>query len=195
MMRVDDLPPTFTTDQARALGVHPRELYAWRDDEAVLELSRGVFRRADAPPVSLPDVLAVSLRAPRAIVCCVSAAAIHAITDELPSAVQIAVPRRGHSPAIDFPPTTVLRFADAGFELGLSSVEAAPGESVRVYDAARTVVDLIRLRHRFGESVAYAALQRYLSGPQSRPAQLLKYADALGAFGPVRAALDVAVSR
>ena len=48
MMRVDDLPPTFTTDQARALGVHPRELYAWRDDEAVLELSRGVFRRADA---------------------------------------------------------------------------------------------------------------------------------------------------
>ena len=89
----------------------------------------------------------------------------------------------------------MLRFADAGFELGLSSVEAAPGESVRVYDAARTVVDLIRLRHRFGESVAYAALQRYLSGPQSRPAQLLKYADALGAFGPVRAALDVAVSR
>jgi hypothetical protein len=38
------LPSTFTTKQARAAGVH-----AARDNGELVELSRGVFRRADAP--------------------------------------------------------------------------------------------------------------------------------------------------
>lgn len=70
------------------------------------------------------------------------------LTDEIPSAVQIAVPRASHTPQISFPPTKMLRFEPLTFELGLSQVEAAPGESVRIYDPERTVVDLMRLRHR-----------------------------------------------
>ncbi|MBD0324413.1 MAG: type IV toxin-antitoxin system AbiEi family antitoxin domain-containing protein [Aldersonia sp.] len=49
---LDNLPATFTTATARASGVHPRELYRWRDEGEVFALSRGVFRRADAPPAS-----------------------------------------------------------------------------------------------------------------------------------------------
>lgn len=189
------LPPTFTTRTALTLGVHPRDLYAWRDAGQVVELSRGVFRRADAPPASYPDALAVAYRSPRAIVCCVSAAAIHELTDEMPSTVQIAVPKRTHPPVIDYPPVTVFRFEESTFELGLSEVEAGRGEPVRIYNSARTVVDLLRFRHRFGEPIAHAALNRYLSAAGARPALLLEYAEALGAFGPVRTALDVASAR
>lgn len=191
----DALPPTFTAKMARDLGVHPRQLYAWRDAGEITELSRGVFRRADAPQASYPDILAVAYRAPRAIVCCLSAAVIHDLTDELPGSVQVAVPNGSHPPQIGFPPATVLRFDPQTFELGLSAVDAAPGEPVRVYDAARTVTDLMRLRHRFGEPVAHAALNRYLAQPGSRPALLLSYARSLGAFGPVRTALDIASAR
>ncbi|MFT4103401.1 MAG: hypothetical protein QM674_20700 [Burkholderiaceae bacterium] len=191
----DALPSTFTTETARRQGVHPRDLYAWRDGRQLVELTRGVFRRADAPPASYPDALAVSYRSSRAILCCVSAAAVHELTDEMPPAMQIAVPKRSHCPVIDFPPVQVLRFEESSFELGLSSFEAAPGEQVRIYDPARTVVDLMRLRHRFGEPVAHAALYRYLSSPSPRPALLLDYAQALGVFGPVRTALDVMSAR
>src|SRR6218665_2532600 len=45
----ESLPSTFTTEASRALGGHPRDLYAGRDEALVVELSRGVFRRADAP--------------------------------------------------------------------------------------------------------------------------------------------------
>ena len=188
----DTLPPTFTTQTALALGVHPRHLYAWRDAGQVIELSRGVFRRADAPPASYPDALAVAFRSPRAIVCCVSAAAIHELTDEMPATVQIAVPKRSRAPEIDYPPVSVFRFEESTFELGLSGFDAAPGERVRIYDAARTVVDLMRFRRRFGEPIAHAALHRYLSTAGARPALLLEYARTLGTFGPMRAALDVA---
>ena len=46
----ESLPATFTTETSRAHGVHSRDLYAWRDGGRIIELSRGVFRRADAPP-------------------------------------------------------------------------------------------------------------------------------------------------
>ena len=96
---------------------------------------------------------------------------------------------------IEYPPVTVFRFDETTFELGLSSFEAGPGEMVRIYDAARTVVDLMRFRRRLGEPIAHAALNRYLASTGARPARLLEYADALGTFGPVRAALDVASAR
>lgn len=195
MTVVADMPDTFTSATAFSRGVHPRELYAWRDAGEVVELSRGVFRRADAPLAGHPDLLAVSYRVPRAIVCCVSAAAVHDLTDEQPVRVQVAVPNGTHPPRIDHPPTKVFRFDPRTFELGLTSVEAAPGEAVRVYDPARTVTDLMRLRHRLGEAIAHAALNRYMARPDARPALLLRYARELGVLGPVRRALDVVSAR
>jgi predicted transcriptional regulator of viral defense system len=189
---LDDLPPTFTTHAARHLGWHPRDLYLLRDSGQVYELSRGVFRRADAPAPTWPDLLAVGTRVPRGIVCCVSALAVHDLTDEIPGAVQVAVARTQRPPQIDYPPTEVFRFDDKTFDLGLSSVEAAPGESVRIYSAERTVIDLMRLRRRLGEALALGALRRYLRRRHARPGELLSVARSLNVLGPVRMALDVA---
>jgi hypothetical protein len=102
------------------------------------------------------------------------------------------VPGSSRAPRISFPPTSVLRFEDRTFELGLSSVEAAPGEPVRIYDPPRTVIDLMRLRHRFGDPAALGALHRYLRRRDARPAELLRIAAELGVYGPVRSAVDIA---
>lgn len=189
------MPATFTTLTARSAGVHPRDLYRWRDDGAVAELSRGVFRRADAPPATHPDLLAVAYRAPRAVVCCVSAAVFHDLTDQLPAAVQIAVRTHDRPPQIAYPPVQVFRFDPATFVLGLEEREAAPNELVRVYGPERTVVDLMRLRHRLGEPIAYTSLQRYLRRTDAQPAQLLRLAKVLDVAGPVRVALDIATAQ
>jgi AbiEi antitoxin C-terminal domain len=194
MSGLQELPDTFTTATALARGVHPRVLYALRDSGDVVELSRGVFRRADAPLASEPDLLAVAYRSPVAIVCCRSAAAVHELSDELPPAVQIAVPTGHRPPRIAYPPTEVFRFAADTFEIELSRLEAAPGEWVRIYSPARTVIDLMRLRHRFGESLALAALQRYLRRRDAAPAKLLHLASMFDVAGPVRRALDVATA-
>jgi hypothetical protein len=154
------LSATFTTRAALNAGLHPRLLYRLRDEGEIVELSRGVFRRADAPAATWPDLLAVQAR----------------------------------SPQISYPPTQVLRFDAPTFELGLTQVEAAPDENVRVYDPARTVVDLFRLRHRFGEATANGALRTHLRTRAADPARLLDIADKLGVFGPVRAATDVVLA-
>jgi hypothetical protein len=102
------------------------------------------------------------------------------------------VPKPSRPPNITFPPTRIFRFDAEAFELGLSSVEAAPGELIRIYDPARTVVDLMRLRHRLGEPVALAALRRYLRRRDAQPAALLRLAAALDVYDPVRLAVDIA---
>ncbi len=186
------LPATFTTKIARELGFHSRDPHGWRDDGDIIELTRGVFRRGDAPSATYPDLLAVPARVPGGMVCCLSAASLYDLTDTLVGVVQIAVRRGAHVPRIDFSPTEVLCFESGRFGLGMTTIEAAPGEPVAVDDAARTVVDLMRLRHRFGEPTAHSALRRYLGTPGARPAQLLKYAAALGVSEPVRSAVDVA---
>jgi len=191
----DALPATFTAAQAREQGISPRTLYRWRDDGEVLELSRGVFRRSDAPAATYLDLLAVSVRAPQSVVCGISAAVVHDLTDEAPHEVQIAIPNGAHVPRITYPPTKVFRVAAETWELGAVEVEAAPGEVVRVYDAARTVTDLIRWRHRVGADVAYSALNRYLALPGARPAAVYGYAKVLGAQKATLAALDVASAR
>jgi hypothetical protein len=189
------MPATFTTSTALGRGVHPRDLYRWRDGGEIIELSRGVFRRVDAPPATYPDLLAVAHRSSIAIVCCRTAAVVHDLSDEIPPAVQIAVPTSHRPPKINWPPAEVLRFDMGSFELGLSRVEAAPNEWVRIYGPARTVIDLMRLRGRFGEPLAHAALQRYLRRHDARPAELLQLASELGVHGPVRRALDVALAQ
>jgi predicted transcriptional regulator of viral defense system len=192
---IRDLPLTLTTAVALAGGVHPRELYRWRDAGDLIELSRGVFRRADAPAASYPDLLAVAHRSPVAIACCRTAAAIYDLSDEIPPAVQIAVPTRHRPPQIAYPPTEVFRFEEVTFELGLSRIEAADGEWVRIYGPARTVVDLMRLRGRLGEPLAFAALRRYLRRRDANPPELLQVASELGVYGPVQRALDVAMAQ
>lgn len=199
MIGWDELPTTFTTKEALAAGAHPRDVYRWRDQDLIIELSRGVFRRSDAPLPSYPDLLAVSHRAPRAAVCLLSAASVHDLTDELPRKVQIAVPRGARAPQITHPPVEVFHFAEETFDLGLELVavaeplpESGTGpETVRISGPARTVVDLMRFRRRIGEPVALVALRRYLAGPGGRPAQLIDLARALDVLGPVRAAVDV----
>lgn len=184
------LPPTFTTATATNSGMPRTTLLRLRNAGAVIELSRGVYRRLDAPTPTYPDLLALSLRVPTGIICAVSAAAAHDLTDELPARIQIAIARGTTRPQITYPPTRVYTFESSTFELGLTEIEAAPGEPVRIYNAARTVVDLMKLRKQIGENIALIVLRRYLSTTSAEPGRVLEIARALNVFGPVRTAID-----
>lgn len=116
------------------------------------ELSRWVYRRADAPETAHVDLLTVCARAPRAVVCGESALALHELIDDIPAAVHVAVPRGTRRPTISYPPTVVAQYASATFALGIERFEAAPGETVPVYNAARSVIDAMRHRSRMGET-------------------------------------------
>ena len=163
------------TKDALDLGIHPRTLYRLRDEGVVIQVSRGIYRLASLPPLSQPDIAAVSLRVPRAVICLTSALAYHDVTSEIPHEVQIALPRRTKTPRLDFPPIRVFWFSGPALSEGIDVVEI-DGVDVRVYDLPKTVVDCFRFRNKIGLDVAVAALNEAIKRKGVRPAELLRYA-------------------
>ncbi|MFI6439713.1 type IV toxin-antitoxin system AbiEi family antitoxin domain-containing protein [Streptomyces sp. NPDC050759] len=193
--RLADLPPTFTTAQARQALLSPRDLASLVAEGEINELSRGVYRRADAPETAHSDLLAACARAPHAAVCGESALALHELIDDIPAAVHIAVPRGTRRPTISYPPTVVAQYASKTFALGVERFEAAPGETIPVYNAARSVVDAMRHRNRVGETLALSALGRYLRRDgRSGVGELQHIARELDALSVIRPAVEAVLA-
>ncbi len=140
------LRDTFRARDAAEVGVHPRDLYALRDEGLLVELSRGVYRLADAEISPYLDLVAVSRRSPRGTICLNSALSFWDLTDEVPAEVHLAVPRGAHRPVIDYPPVRVHVFAASTFGLGRERFRLDSGEEIFIYSAERSVVDAMRLR-------------------------------------------------
>lgn len=193
--RLAGLSPTFTTAQARQALLSPRDLASLVASGEVDELSRGVYRRTNAPETAHADLLAVCTRAPRAVVCGESALALHELIDDIPAAVHIAVPRGSRRPTIAYPPTVVAQYTAKTFSLGVEPFEAAPGETIPVYNAARSVVDAMRHRGQIGEALALSSLGRYLrrSG-RSGVGELQQVARELNALSVIRPAVEAVLA-
>jgi predicted transcriptional regulator of viral defense system len=161
-----------------AAGGRWEDLYRLRDEGALTELSRGIYRVTDAPATAYLDLIAVCARAPQGMICLNSAASYWDLTDEMPDVVHLAVARGKHTPRIVYPATRVHVFAADTFGLGRisRSVDSSNAITIKVSSRERTVVDLLRLRSRVGRDTALSALANYLRSPEAKPGELLALA-------------------
>jgi predicted transcriptional regulator of viral defense system len=157
-------------------GARWEDLYRLRDEGALTQLSRGIYRVADTPATAHLDLVAVCRRAPEGMICLNSAASFWDLTDEMPGSVHVAVARDRHRPSIAYPPTRVHVFAADTFVLGRVQQEIESAEVIAISSRERTVVDLLRLRSRVGRDLALSALRRYLQGRDAKPGDLLALA-------------------
>ncbi len=163
------------TSQALRAGVHPRDLYALRDSGALLQVSRGVYRLGDLPPLAEADLFTVAARVPRAVIALVSALHFHGLTTEIPHEVSIALPKGTARPRLDWPPLRVYRLSGVMFTSGIE-VHERDGVGLRIYGAARTVADCFKFRNRLGIEVAVEALRTGLEERKFTPADVLRAA-------------------
>jgi predicted transcriptional regulator of viral defense system len=157
-------------------GVRWKDLYRLRDEEALIELSRGIYRVADMPATAHLDLVAVCRRAPDGMICLNSAASFWDLTDEMPELVHVAVARGKHRPRITYPSTRVHVFAAETFALGRVHQLVDETEAIAISSRERTVVDLLRLRGRVGRDLALIALRAYLRRGDAKPGELLALA-------------------
>lgn len=177
------------TAQALRAGIHPRDLYALRDAAVLEVVSRGVYRLADLPPLTEPDLAAVSARVPKAVIAVVSALHFHGLTTEIPHAVSIALPKGTSRPRLDWPPLRVYWFSGPLYTEGIET-HARDGVTLKVYGAARTVADCFRLRRRLGIEVAVEALRTGLEERAFTPAEIMRVAQRLRVARVVRPYLE-----
>jgi hypothetical protein len=183
-----ELPTVFTHAQATAAGVSDRELYTWRDSGTVGVLARGIFVRPDF--TGDPDLTEITTRAPQATLCLSSALAHHGLTDDIPSVIDVALPRTQRPPRT-VAPTSWHRFDESTFEVGRGELTIVDDIRIGIFNPERTIIDVFRLRHLYGDDQAIQALRRYLRNAK-QPSELLAIARHFPAVEPaLRRAMEI----
>lgn len=152
VIRARDLAP---------LGIPRTVLARLVDQGALLRVGRGLYMVPDAEVTPQHSLVQVTARVPGCVVNLLSALSFHELTDELPAAVWIAVPRNHRVPRVESPRLELTWTAPALLTVGMTR-HHIEGVEVAITDSARTVVDCFRHRSRVGLDVALAALRDYL---------------------------------
>lgn len=162
--------------EAIAHGITRYMLYSLRDKGIIEQVSRGVYRLMELPPISNPDLVTVSLRFPNTVICLISALSYHNITTQIPHVVSVAVPRDSRRPSLDYPPIQTHRFSDEAFNTGIEN-HVIDGAHVKIYNPEKTLADCFKFRNKIGMEVVLEALKLYRSRQKFNLEKLLTYAE------------------
>lgn len=191
---LDRLPrgSAFSVSEALHYGVPKASLYRLRDSGMIEQLGPGLYLSGESLDADL-NLLEAAHKAPMATICLNSALARHGLIDEIPSSIDLALPR-GKTPPQIAAPVTWHMFDKATFDLGRSMIpiEGADGAEIGIYSPERSIVDAFRLRASAGYETGPEALRNWLKRPESHPARLMEIASAVPrSKGPLRLALEV----
>ncbi len=161
-------------DAVRA-GIHRNTLQKMIESEILIRESRGLYRLADRPPLGNPDLLTVSAKVPKGVICLISALSIHELTTQIPHEVYVAISRNASPPRIDYPPVRSFRFSGKAFTAGVEQMNF-DGFDVPVYGREKTIADCFKYRNQIGMDTVIEAIKFYKSQPKRNITALMEYA-------------------
>ena len=160
---------------AIASGIPKHVLYRMVKDGELVREAPGIYRLTESEPPGNPDLVQISLRVPRSVICLVSALYFHDLTTQIPHQVHFALPRNVKTPKIEYPPIKVFHFSPKPYQAWIQE-HMLDGVPVKIYDREKTIADCFKFRERIGTDVALEALRDYLRQPRSDVSLLMKYA-------------------
>jgi len=147
-----------TAREIAAAGIHRQALTRLVEARQLERVVRGLYRLPERPFTEHHGLVLASAAVPQGAICLLSALQFHGIGTQLPADVWIAIDRRAHRPSLRYPPLRVVRFTGAALTEGIES-HRIEGQTVRVYNIAKTVADCFKYRNKIGIDVALEALR------------------------------------
>ncbi|WP_030143125.1 type IV toxin-antitoxin system AbiEi family antitoxin domain-containing protein [Mycetocola saprophilus] len=153
-------------------------------------IGRGLYIPAGAEAADWDQAEAALLR-PESTLSLVSALNYYGLTDQIPDALDVAIPR-GTRPPVTSGAIRWRQFDHATFLLERSEIPiAGTSERIGIYSAERTIADCFRMRSSIGYEVPRDALKEWLRRG-GKPADLMRIASSLPrSKAPVLQALDI----
>jgi predicted transcriptional regulator of viral defense system len=162
-------PITRIAEIARTAGVlRPRDLDAHgiarqylrlaERQGAVIRSGRGLYTAAEAPVTEFHTFAEVVKRAPKGVICLLSALRFHDLGTQDPFEVWLAIGEKDRRPRSEYPRIRIVRFSKPSLAFGQESrdIEGVP---TRIFSAAKTVADCFKYRNKIGLDVAIEALR------------------------------------
>lgn len=146
--------PSFTSKQARRLGVSSATLAYYVKQNELIRLGHGIYRGAGALSVQefrWEDLVDAIQRVKGGVICLTSALALYDLTEEMPSQHWIAIKNDTVHRAI--PTTKIVRMRN--LKLGKTTIQL-DHMKLPIFDRERTIVDAFRY---LGHETALKALK------------------------------------
>jgi predicted transcriptional regulator of viral defense system len=159
----------------------------------VSQIGHGLYRDERVEPTELDSIATVCARAPQAIVCLLTALAIHDLGTQQPHAIWIALDRKARAPRFDDVEVRVVRFSGAMLHHGVLA-RVVQGVPVRLTSPARTVVDCFRYRNKLGLDVALEALRDALGKRVATVDELVRAAQTCRIYSVMKPYLEAMVA-
>jgi predicted transcriptional regulator of viral defense system len=164
-------------------GVTAATVSRMKERGLVVQLGRGLYQLPDAALGIHHELAEAAKLAPKGIVCLTSALAFHELTDTIPSRVWMAIGAKARKPRAESPPLQFVWFGEKVLTSGIEE-HTIEGVRVRVYNPAKTVVDLFRYRRSAGKryrkspglNLALEGLREALRQRKATPAEIARYA-------------------
>lgn len=165
---------TLRLSDLKSHGVHPPTLARLVEEGVLHQPSRGLYEIVGAATDLNHSFAEVGSRAPKAVICLVSALQFHEITLQNARSVWIAIGSKDRKPAIEYPPTRVMRFGPMGLSLGVEThhIDSVP---VKIFDPAKSIGDCFRFRNKVGIDVALEALRLGWRSSKASPEKVAAY--------------------
>jgi predicted transcriptional regulator of viral defense system len=214
MYHISRMTPESQTQQERALallrqegmarlseltkeGITAATLTRMREKGLILRPSRGLYQLPDGGGDANHDLAQAAKLVPRGAVCLVSALAYHQLTDTIPRTVWMAIGPKDRRPRTSQPPLQIVRFRGELLSDGIEE-HKIEGVTVRIYNPAKTVVDLFRYRQSAGKrykkspglNIALEGLREALRQRKATPAKIAEYANQAGIWKVVQPYLE-----
>ena len=118
----------------------------------------GLYALAGAQASAQRSLAEVALRAPRGVICLLTALRVHEVGTQSPFQVWLALPPGATPPNIRHQQLKIARMSGASLTEGVEIIKV-DGVDVRVFNAAKTIADCFKFRNKIGLDVALEALR------------------------------------
>ena len=164
-----------TSREVADAGIHTQILSRLVRSGALEREGRGRYRLPDAPLTEHHGLAIVASCVPKGVICLVSALSFHQVGTQLPREVWIALDRRARNPSLSYPRLRVMRFSGNALTEGIET-HRVEGETLRVYNVAKTVADCFKYRNKIGVDVALEALREAWRARRFTMREIQRYA-------------------
>ncbi len=173
--KLRQLARTFTSSQAREVGVSDRLLYELRDEKSIETIGWGLFRKITVSKRGVDfELLEIAKRAKGATICLASALALFSLADPLP-VWDIALRRDSYRPRLETP-VRWHSFDTPTFHLGRIERQVEKGVYIGIYLPERSIIDALRTRRSHDHALAVTAIKRWLGQEGNAEDRLLELA-------------------
>lgn len=116
---------------------------------------------------------------------------VHGLTEREPNSIYVTVPYTYNAKHLREKGIAVYQCKDELYELGTIQAVTKYGNTVKVYDAERTICDMVKFRSKKDSQVFLYAIKEYTRSTNKNIGKLMRYAEKLGVEKEVRTYMEV----